>query len=857
MKNLYTFLCFVMLIPSCFSQSKEKESAILESGVSEQLAQFRKKQISDVQYNLSFEIPNQKEENINAHLIVNLNLTDLSQPLLLDFKEKTLNIKSVAVNGKSMAIVHEKGHIVISPLALIMGKNTILISFIAGNLSLNRNDDFLYTLLVPDRASTLFPCFDQPDIKATYKLSLTVPKEWSVLAGADVKEKLEKGDFTLYTFGESDKMSTYLFSFVAGKFKSTTQKPGLEMTMLYRENSQEKFRVSADTIFNLHQQSLNFLEKYTNYKFPFQKLDFASIPVFQYGGMEHVGAIQYRESTLFLDNSATDSEKLNRAKLIAHETSHMWFGDLVTMKWFDDVWMKEVFANFMADKIMNPIFPKVNHNLQFFTAHYATAYAEDRSLGTHPIKQHLANLKNAGSLYGAIIYNKAPIMMRQLEASMGKEAFQKGIEKYIQKYANDNADWNNLVEILDAETPLDMKKWSEVWVNKSGRAIFTDKIEYDSKNRIKKFEISQQAEDKSDNIWPQIFQIGFVYADNVKVLTANIKEQNLVLKEAVGLEKPLSIVYNYNGFGYGVFPLDGNYLNAISGLKDEVARASAYSNLYENTLIGNVSPDKAYDCFLKGIQTEENELVLRIASNNLNTIYWRLFTEKHQNKVQKQLETVLNERLQANLSANIKKTLFGLFSSIAYSDSAKAKLYQIWNKEVVIPGLKLNEDDFTNMAMNLAIFKHEKADEILEKTRTTITNPDKKKRFEFLLPSLSKEESVRNAFVESLKDDSNREKESWVSVGLANIHHPIRQESAQKYIRFSLDLVDEIQRTGDIFFPKDWLDNTVGRYSSKYAYDEVQRFLKENPNFSPILKRKLFMATDLLYKAQNIKKETE
>lgn len=846
-----------MLIPSCFSQSKEKESAILESGVSEQLAQFRKKQISDVQYNLSFEIPNQKEENINAHLIVNLNLTDLSQPLLLDFKEKTLNIKSVAVNGKSMAIVHEKGHIVISPLALIMGKNTILISFIAGNLSLNRNDDFLYTLLVPDRASTLFPCFDQPDIKATYKLSLIVPKEWSVLAGADVKEKLEKGDFTLYTFGESDKMSTYLFSFVAGKFKSTTQKPGLEMTMLYRENSQEKFRVSADTIFNLHQQSLNFLEKYTNYKFPFQKLDFASIPVFQYGGMEHVGAIQYRESTLFLDNSATDSEKLNRAKLIAHETSHMWFGDLVTMKWFDDVWMKEVFANFMADKIMNPIFPKVNHNLQFFTAHYASAYAEDRSLGTHPIKQHLANLKNAGSLYGAIIYNKAPIMMRQLEASMGKEAFQKGIEKYIQKYANDNADWNNLVEILDAETPLDMKKWSEVWVNKSGRAIFTDKIEYDSKNRIKKFEISQQAEDKSDNIWPQIFQIGFVYADNVKVLTANIKEQNLVLKEAVGLEKPLSIVYNYNGFGYGVFPLDGNNLKYIATLKDEVARASSYSNLYENTLIGNVSPDKAYDCFLKGIQTEENELVLRIASNNLNTIYWRLFTEKQQNKVQKQLETVLNERLQANLSANIKKTLFGLFSSIAYSDSAKAKLYQIWNKEVVIPGLKLNEDDFTNMAMNLAIFKHEKADEILEKTRTTITNPDKKKRFEFLLPSLSKEESVRNAFVESLKDDSNREKESWVSVGLANIHHPLRQESAQKYIRFSLDLVDEIQRTGDIFFPKDWLDNTVGRYSSKYAYDEVQRFLKENPNFSPILKRKLFMATDLLYKAQNIKKETE
>ncbi|QSW90982.1 ERAP1-like C-terminal domain-containing protein [Flavobacterium endoglycinae] len=858
MKILYTSFCFLMIIAIGFSQSKLKESVLVENGVSEQLAQFRKKQISDVQYVLSFEIPNQKNENIKSDLTLNLNLSDLSQPLILDFKEKTQNIQSVSANAKNIAIVHQNGHIVIPIQNLISGKNTISITFIAGNLSLNRNDDFLYTLLVPDRASTLFPCLDQPDIKATYKLSLSVPKDWSVLAGADVKEKVEKGDFTSYIFGESDKMSTYLFSFVAGKFKSTKQKPAnMEMTMLYRENNPEKIKVSTDTIFNLHQQSLDFLEKYTNYKFPFQKLDFASIPVFQYGGMEHVGAIQYRESSLFLDNSATDSEKLNRAKLIAHETSHMWFGDLVTMKWFDDVWMKEVFANFMADKIMNPIFPKVNHNLQFFTAHYPSAFAEDRSLGTHPIRQHLANLKDAGSLYGAMIYNKAPIMMRQLEASMGKEAFQKGIQKYIHKYANDNADWNNLVEILDAETPLDMKKWSEVWVNQSGRAIFSDNIEYDAQNKIKNFEIRQQAEDKSNNVWPQIFQIGLVYSNEVKVLTANIIDKSLVLKEAIGLKKPLFIIYNYNGFGYGVFPLDGNYLNAISSLKDEAARASAYSNLYENTLIGNISPEKAFDSFFKGIQTEENELVLRIASNNLNTIYWRFFTEKQQNKVQKQLTYTLFTRLPANLSANIKKTLFGLFSSIAYSDSAKAKLYQIWNKEIVIPNLKLNEDDFTNIAMNLAIFKHEKADEILEKTRTTITNPDKQKRFEFLLPSLSKDESVRNAFIESLKDDANREKESWVSVGLANVNHPLRQESAQKYIRFSLDLVDEIQRTGDIFFPKDWLDNTVGKYSSKYAFDEVQRFLKENPNFSPILKRKLFMATDLLYKAQNIKKETE
>jgi aminopeptidase N len=858
MKIFSSLLCVLAFTTIGFSQSKQKENLVLDNGVSEQMARFRKQQISDVIYGLLFEIPQQKQQEINSNLTLNLTISDLSEPLYLDFKVKSQNIKLIQVNNKTTSIVHEKGHIIIASQDLILGKNTIAISFIAGDLSLNRNDDFLYTLLVPDRASTLFPCFDQPDIKATYKLSLNVPKDWTVLAGADVKEKIEKGDFTAYSFEESDKMSTYLFSFVAGKFKTVTKKPGnREMTMLYRENNAEKLRVSVDTIFNLHQQSLDFLEKYTNYPFPFKKLDFAAIPVFQYGGMEHVGAIQYRESTLFLDNSATDSEKLDRAKLIAHETSHMWFGDLVTMKWFDDVWMKEVFANFMADKIMNPIFPKVNHNLQFLTAHYPNAYAEDRSLGTHPIKQNLANLKDAGSLYGAIIYNKAPIMMRQLEASMGKEAFQKGIEKYIKKYANDNADWNNLVEILDAETPLDMQKWSAVWVNKSGRAIFTDKVEYDAKKQISNFQISQQAEDKSENIWPQIFDIGFVYPDQVKVISVTIKDKNQVIKEAIGLAKPIAVIYNYNGFGYGVFPLDGNNIESVLTLKDEVARASTYINIYENTLTGNVAPKKAFECFVKGIQQEQNELVLKIITNQTNTVFWKFLTEKQQVKAQKQLENVLYERLKANLPSNIKKTLFNLFSSIAYSDSAKAKLYAIWSKEKVIPSLKLNEDDYTNMAMNLAIFKHEKADEILNKAKTTITNPDKQKRFEFLLPSLSKDETVRDAFVKSLKDDENREKESWVAVGLANIHHPLRQESAQKYIRFSLDLVEEIQRTGDIFFPKDWLNNTVGKYSSKYAFDEVQRFLKENPNFSPILKRKLLQATDGLYRAQNIKKETE
>src|SRR6185436_19304609 len=141
-------------------------------------------------------------------------------------------------------------------------------------------------------------------------------------------------------------------------------------------------------------------------------------------------------------------------------TSHMWFGDLVTMRWFDDVWMKEVFANFMAAKIVNPTFPEINHELRFLYSHYPAAYDVDRTEGTNPIRQRLDNLNEAGSLYGAIIYQKAPIVMRQLEALMGADTFRQGLREYLGRYAFANASWTDLIAILDARTPADLAAWS-------------------------------------------------------------------------------------------------------------------------------------------------------------------------------------------------------------------------------------------------------------------------------------------------------------------------------------------------------------------------------------------------------------
>lgn len=854
MKFYYVFLfCFIVLT-SCKTGDNTKSN--LEVGVSYELAKYRKQQIKDVVYDLHFKIPKDKKAPIASKLILSFTLNDLDKDVLLDFNENPSKLKSILINGEKSSFDAQKEHLVINSSNLSLGSNTIEIFFDAGEKSLNRNDEFLYTLLVPDRASTLFPCFDQPDIKAKYNLRITAPKDWKVLAGAFEESAIEIDDFIEHTFATSDLMSTYLFSFVAGKFTEETKNPGVfDMRFLYRENNKEKIHESVDKVFTIHQNAIDFLEEYTTVKFPFQKLDFAAIPPFQYGGMEHVGAIQYRQSSLFLDKNATQTQKLRRAKLIAHETSHMWFGDLVTMRWFNDVWMKEVFANFMADKIVNPVYPEINHTLSFMMSHYPSAYSEDRTKGTNAIRQELDNLKNAGSLYGRIIYNKAPIMMRQLERLLGEDVFKEGIREYIKTYQNSNADWGELVSILDEKSPGNIKNWSDVWVNSSGRPVFSEEIEYNSRGNVTKFIIHQNAEDGSNKIWTQSFKIqlrdarGFV--KNIKI--KNMGKSFDITSATKGF-KPGQILYNTDGFGYGVFPIYKDEVYSYKDLKDEVSRGYQYINLYENMLLGNIVPLDVYKFYLEDLRVEKNELILNYIANNLNTIFWKFLNEQQREAWLPITEKILREVLSKEKPKNIKKIVYNLFANVGYNARSQNTLYALWDKKLKVKNLFLNENDYTALAMKLAIYEHPKAKQILDEQLTRISNPDRAKRFNWLIPSLSSKSTVRDAFMTSLLVKENRANESWVQTALNNIHHPLKQVSASKHLRPILSKLEEVQLTGDIFFPKGWLFSSIGNYSSIEADNIVKEFLAKNPNYNPVLQNKLLQTTDNISRAIKIRK---
>ncbi|WP_242917695.1 M1 family aminopeptidase [Pontibacter liquoris] len=838
---------------SCTNKMPAASPVPVVAGVSEQLAADRKERLRHVAYTLAFTVPENKEAPIPATETITFTLLDNKRPLQLDFKEKTDHLQQVVVNNKAIAIVHQQEHLLIPAQYLKKGTNQVAIRFVAGDLSLNRSDDYLYTLLVPDRARTVFPCFDQPNLKATFTFSLTLPRNWHALANGPLQDSVVQAQSKTYHFAPSDTISTYLFSFAAGKFSQLTQtEKGSTMHFYHRETDSAKIAQSITPIFRIHRDALRFMGDYTGIPYPFKKFDFVAIPDFQYGGMEHVGAIQYRASSLFLDEGATQDQKIARSNLISHETAHMWFGDLVTMQWFNDVWTKEVFANFMADKITQVSMADANYDLKFLVDHFPAAYGVDRTTGANPIRQPLDNLQDAGSMYGNIIYHKAPVMMRQLERLMGQEAFRKGLQQYLQTYSYGNATWPDLIGILDANTPADLQAWNQVWVNEPGRPVFDYKLVLKD-GKIADLTLSQQPEAGAPRLWPQFFEVSLVYPDHTRELTVNMNQQTVHLAEATGAPAPQFILFNSSGQGYGVFPVDAQLTRGLYALQDPVARASAYISFYENMLNGRyIKPAQLLQLYRGGLAKETEELNLKLLTGQLSDIYWKLLLPAQRQQLAAGLEQDLWNALQHTTSANAKKLLFKTYQSIALTPKAQQRLYLVWQKQEAPAGVKLAEDDYTSLALTLAVRDYPDSKAILETQLARIKNPDRKKRLEFMLPALSSDEQVRDAFFASLLDARNREKESWVLGALAYLHHPLRTATSEKYLRQSLDVLEEIQLTGDIFFPYSWLQATLGAYQSPAAAQVVRTFLQEHPAYNPKLKAKILQAADDVFRAEKL-----
>src|SRR6185437_937913 len=576
-----------------------------------------------------------------------------------------------------------------------------------------------------------------------------------------------------------------------------------------------------------------------------------------FGGMEHVGAILFKASSLFLDSGATREQFISRSNLLSHETAHMWFGDLVTMTWFNDVWMKEVFANFMADKISKITLPDGNYDLKFLVDHYPAAYSVDRTAGANPIRQELDNLQDAGSLYGNIIYNKAPIVMRQLELLVGTGAFQQGLRDYLQAHEYGNAGWPDLLQALQRYTKVDLTAWNAVWVDGTGRPVIS--FQTPGTHSGIDHRVVQRGEDGSRRLWPQVFSLALVYPHGIDTISVNMNARFVSIAAALrkpGLER---IVPDANGYGYGIFEVHDHFTQWLledgMGRLGPVTRAAAYINLYENMLDGKaVTPEQLLAFDRQALTREPEELDLNQLLDQLGSIFWRFLTPAERKAAGPGLEADLWQTMLRVPAGNEKKLLFRSYGNIVLSKKGEDRLYDIWKDRHPPEGVKLSEDDYTGLAAALALRVYPGYTDILREQGERIQNSDRKARWQYLQAALSADTAVRDRFFASLQDPVARRKEAWVLTALSYLHHPLRTAYSEKYLAASLDWLQDIQHTGDVFIPQSWLAASFGYYQTAGAAKIVTDFLERHPDYNPKLKAKILQATDNLFRVQKIVK---
>jgi aminopeptidase N len=817
-----------------------------------ELAEDRSATISDLRYALHFDLPDSLGIPVTGEVTIRFARARSRTPLVLDFRAPPDHILAVALNGDSVPWSAPADHIVIPAASLGQGEQVVTVRFRSSEAALNRQPDLLYALFVPDRASTAFPVFEQPNLKARFTLSLGVPAGWNTVSnGPQVSRDSTDPARHRVDFAETEPISTYLFTFAAGRFvEERAERNGRTLVMYHRETDSLKLARNRTAIFDLHATALDWLEEYTGIPYPFGKFAFFAVPAFQFGGMEHPGAVWYRAESLFLDPTATRNQELGRASLIAHETAHMWFGDLVTMRWFNDVWMKEVFANFMAAKIAGPSFPDLNLRLRFFQAHHPAAYAVDRTPGANPIRQELDNLREAGSLYGAIIYQKAPVMMAQLEALVGEETFREGLRRYLDRHRFGNAGWPDLVQALDELTEEDLSGWSRAWIEQSGRPRITARWADSG------IVVSQSDPDAERGLrWIQPVVLALGRGAEVEEVRVELREERAFLP-LENREAPAFILPGADGLGYGRFELDTGSLRLLRDpelqLVNPLYRSVAWQALWEELLDGRVPPADIAAAAVNALGREDDELVTSQVLGLLRAAWWRFLPDTTRRRLAPEVEAVLWRELERAPTAGRKGAYFSAILGLTLSPDGMARLERIWRRDETPRGLPLAEQQYIALAEGLAVRGVAGAEAILDAQESRITNPDRLGRFRFMRPALSQDPARRDSLFHQFAVTENRRRESWVLDALAAMHHPLRAEAALPQVRPALELVEEIQRTGDIFFPLRWMNALLDGHQSPAAAEAVRQFLADHPEFPARLRGKLLQAADDLFRAARI-----
>jgi aminopeptidase N len=834
------------------------------AGVPRELARERAQQLGNIRYALSVELyPGAPMLKGTEEIRMTLRDDgDVPALLALDWRvaapkegEARARVSNIKANGRDIADAREvNDHLLIPGKYLVKGENRISLNFespistsgSAVTRYLDREDksEYIYTLFVPSDASTVFPCFDQPDLKARFTLAITAPEGWKVVSNTSVEHE-ETYDFIRIPgqpvqpeiqrlrFRETQPISTYLFAFAAGPFAEFRDNASPNYTRLFvRKSKAEQARKELAEVFRLHREGLKFLAEYFNYPFPFPKYDVVIVPEFAYGGMEHAGCTFLREESILFPSDPTANDLLARAEVIFHEAAHQWFGDLVTMRWFDDLWLKEGFATFMAYKAMERIMPERNAWKAFYQRTKPAAYLTDVTKGTTPIFQEIPNLSAAKSAYGNIVYRKAPSMLRQAEFFLEPDKFQKAVQMFLKEHAYSNAEWADLVNDFERASGKKLDVWASAWVKRRGMADVRVNWSANAKtNRIERFALQQTDVLNEGGAWPMRVKVLLAYDDAPPVVltVAMNGERETIVREAINRARPAYVFANYEDYGYGRFLLDDAsrafVLNNLGNVHDEFLRALLWGSLWDSVREAELAPSAYINLAIKLAAQEQDEVTVQSILGRASTAFNRYLSDKQMREVAAPLERMIAERMMNAATPGLRITYFRAFQSIATTEVARGELKRILSGEEKIPGMTLRTRDRFDLVTTLLSRDDTDAPALLDKLKETETTDDAR-RYAFAAAAARDDSGVKQKYFDSYVHDAKLA-ESWIEASLNPFNTTRESALTLPYLEPALRQLPVLKRTRKIFFVNGWLAAFIGGQRDRSALDVVRKFLQE------------------------------
>ncbi len=481
--------------------------------------------------------------------------------------------------------------------------------------------EYLYTQFEPYSAHRLFPCFDQPDIKATYELEVTAPEEWEVVsAGRLVTTAVAGEGRTRRSYEQTVRFSPYLFSVIAGPYAAVHDShQGLPLGIYCRESF---FRhLDADNILDVTKRGLDWFAEFFGKPYPFTKYDQLFVPEFNWGGMENVAAVTYTDNLIFRD-PPTMPMLVRRAEVLLHELAHMWFGNLVTMRWWDDLWLNESFATFAAYLAMDGAtdFPDVWQD--FHNSNKPGAYRADQLPTTHPIVAEVETTDDVFLNFDEITYGKGASSLRQLVAAIGDDAFRRGLQTYFRRHEFGNTTLADFLAALQEGAGQDLVRWAARWLKTAG--VNTLSVEWDSGDiGMTSMRLRQSAPDTHPTLRPHTVEIAVVDEGTdggvrIDALPAQIDQAAARVEGVVGRSDPWLVFPNHRDLTYAKVALDPASVDfvrvSLPRIEDPLFRQLLWTSLWEMVRDQQLPSPEFLDIVDRHLASEQNVPIVKEAT---------------------------------------------------------------------------------------------------------------------------------------------------------------------------------------------------------------------------------------------------